>query len=386
MALAITQTPAVVNLAQSPIPFTVSENSSVKYNNAFQYNADLYYWTGSNTNSGSAPNYILAKYPNQSEVGIFDVSRILNSTLQELAIQNQSNVGYFACEFYGQWLDFNTYVTGSRVRSQTYKYIDGYGVFQEPIGQEVYDKTPHWPLMTDGPVTQSAFDFNYGSSSVYIGDAGTTIPNKLVYTTNIGSFDYPLSGSDTTSGQIGQYPIGLQDIATGSLTGIEWYSITPYNNSTPLGEGIMFEVVCNQKYPNIRVKWKNRYGQFDYYNFNMVNRESFSVNRSQYQPQLGSWTGTSLGYEGYNSSTLNYLVDANQGLQVNTNFIPESYNDIFKELLVSDEIYWVYNEEDNLVRPITIKTSNITFKTGVVDKLIQYTFDFDWGQQYKLLM
>ena len=386
MSITITQTPAVVNLAQSPIPFTVNEDSAVKYNTAFQYNADLYYWTGSLTNSGSEPNYILAKYPNQSQVGIFDVSRILNSTLQELAIQNPSNTGFFAVEFYGQWLNGSNYVTGSRVRSQTYKYIDGYGIFQEPIGQPVYEKTPHWPLMTDGPVTQSAFDFNYGYSSVYVGNAGTTQPTKLVYTTNVGSFDYPLSGSNTTSGQIAQYPIALQSIATGSLIGVEWYSIRPYNNSTPLGEGIKFEVVCNQKYPNVRIKWKNRYGGFDWYNFNMVNRESFSVNRSQYQPQLGSWTGTSLGYEGYDSSTLNYLVDANQALQVNTNFLPESYNDIFKELLVSDEIYWVYDEENSLVRPITINTSNITFKTSVVDKLIQYTFDFSYGQQYKLLL
>jgi hypothetical protein len=53
---------------------------------------------------------------------------------------------------------------------------------------------------------------------------------------------------------------------------------------------------------------------------------------------------------------------------------------------VSDEIYWVYDEENNLVRPLTVQTSNIVFKTGVVDKLIQYQIDFKYGQPYKLIM
>ena len=73
-------------------------------------------------------------------------------------------------------------------------------------------------------------------------------------------------------------------------------------------------------------------------------------------------------------------------MQVNTFFIPESYNDIFKQLLVSDEIYWIYNETTGDLRPITIATQNILFKTGVVDKLIQYQFEFNYGQAYKLIM
>jgi hypothetical protein len=54
-------------------------------------------------------------------------------------------------------------------------------------------------------------------------------------------------------------------------------------------------------------------------------------------------------------------------------------------LLVSDEIYWIYNEPNDL-RPLTITTNNMVFKTGVNDKLVQYQFDFDWGQAYKLII
>jgi hypothetical protein len=54
--------------------------------------------------------------------------------------------------------------------------------------------------------------------------------------------------------------------------------------------------------------------------------------------------------------------------------------------LVSEEIYWVYDEDNDDLRPITINTPSITFKTGVNDKLIQYSFDFTWGQGYKLIV
>ena len=54
--------------------------------------------------------------------------------------------------------------------------------------------------------------------------------------------------------------------------------------------------------------------------------------------------------------------------------------------MVSDEIYVVENNPGQDVKPITISTSNMMFKTGVVDKLIKYTFDFKLGQNYKLIL
>jgi hypothetical protein len=116
----------------------------------------------------------------------------------------------------------------------------------------------------------------------------------------------------------------------------------------------------------------------------MVNKQSFETTKRSYQPQLGTWTGPTLTYTQYDSSNLNYIVDSKQSITINTDWIDESYNDIFKQLLVSEEIYWVKSATDLL--PLTINTQNVTFKTGVVDKLIQYTFEFDFGQGYKLIL
>jgi hypothetical protein len=136
----------------------------------------------------------------------------------------------------------------------------------------------------------------------------------------------------------------------------------------------------------VRIQYKNRYGQFDFINLYGASQNSFSTDRQVYQPQIGSWESTTLSYNNYDAQIKPYVVNARQTLLVNSQIIPEAYNDIFKELLVSDEIYWVYNEATGDLRPIAINQNSITFQTGVVNKTIQYSFTFDWAQNYKLII
>lgn len=384
MAISITQTPATASLAQSPIIFTVAEsNGALITSSSFQYIGELYYWTGSIINSGSA-DYTISKFPNTSNVGIFDLNRIINSTLTDLLIQNTSNVMYFAVDFYPQYLSGSIFVTGSHVKSSLYKALDGYGIFPEAIGQEIYSKSAYWPLMTDAPTTQSVLIDDIGYSGVYIGNVGTTQPTKLVYTSNLTTAETYFTASTATSGQIASYVTSPSNSGFPlSTTNLEYYTIQAYNGATPLGTKLRYDVVCKQKYPNVRISWKNRYGQFDWYSFYMVNRKSFQTTKKTYQPQLGTWEGSTLSYQSYDSSNLNYIVDSTQTLQVNTFWLDDDYNDWFKQLLVSDEIYYW---DGTTARPLTIATSNIQFKTGVNDKLIQYQFDFNLGQNYKLIM
>ncbi len=387
MAISITQTPASCSLAQSPIIFTVSENTPVYTSSSFQYVGELYYWQGNLFQSSSVPDYTILKFPNTSTVGIFDLNRIINSTLTDLRIDNSSNVMYYAVDFYWQYLSGSTYVTGSHVRSQTYRALDGYGIFPEPIGQQIYDKTPFWPLMTDGPVTQSVLLSDVGTMGVFIGNVGDTVPDRVTFTSNLGtSTDLITENATTTSLCILNYAQAPSNAGFPfSTSGLEWYSIQAFSGSTPIGNGVRFEVVCDTKYPNQRIAFKNRYGQFDYIDMNEVSRQSFQTEKRTYSPQIGTWEDSTFSYQSTDSSVLNYVSDSKQSLSANTNWLTEDWNEIIKQLLVSDELYWV-DTKFNVVRPITIATQNMTFKTGVVDKLIQYQFEFNFGQSYKLIL
>jgi hypothetical protein len=387
MALSIIQFPATASLAQSPMIFSLSSSTDTTQSN-FQYTAELSYWSGGEADSGSV-KYTLVKYPNSAGVGLFDVSRIINSTLVDLAIQNTSNVKYYKCRFGTQFTSGSRIVTGSdKTDSGIYKALDGYGIFQEPIGQQISNKTPFWPIMTDGPVTQSVFDNNIGSASVYVGDVSGSIPTSIFYSSSIGTASLTLpTASGTTQTEIAQFP--MFPSASGfplSTIGLTEYTIQPQSGSTLIGSPIRFEVTCVQKYPNVRIKWKNRFGQFDWLNFYGVSQNGMQVDRQVYQPQIGSWDSSTLSYNNYDAQIKPYVVNAKQNLLVNSQILPQSYNDIFKELLVSDEIYWIYDEDNNDVRPIAINQNSIQFKTGVVDKTIQYTFTFDWAQNYKLII
>jgi len=387
MSYSFIQTPATMSLAQSPVIFSVSSSANVGQTN-FQYIGELTIWTGSVSASGSGDTWTLAKYPSaQGFTGIFDVSRIVNSTQTTLTQTNVSAVSYLKFISYSRYQSGSSYITGSPISSNVYKAVDGYQIFPETIGENAYDMTPHWPLMTDGPATQSVFIDNIGQGAVYVGNIGTTIPTKIVYSGSTGNGEYALTAADGNSNnEVRTYPQAPAE--TGfplTLLGLSTYTLQAYSGSTPLGSKITFNVDCIQKYPNIRIKWKNRYSEFDYFNFYMVNRKSFTSTKRTYQPQIGSWQQRTLAYNEYDSQTLNYIVDSNQNMSVNSFWIPESYNDIFKQLLVSNEIYWMQENTTN-VKPLTIITQNINFKTGVNDHLIQYQFDFQFGQNYKLII
>jgi len=388
MALSLLQTPASCSFAQSPIIFSLNESDTATLtSSSFQYVGDLYYWQGGPNASSSVADYTISKFPNTVGAGLFDLNRIINSTLTDYAQANTSNVMYFAVDFYWQYYTGTAYVTGSHLKSSTYKAVDGYGIFPESIGQQIQTTTPYWPLLTDGPATQSAFLDNRGLSGVYGGNIGATTPTKIVYTGNTGTADYTLTANVSSSGQVQQYPIGpSQSGFPLSTTGLTYFTVQPYNGASALGLPIRYNIDCEQKYPNVRIKWKNRYGQFDYLNFYGVSQNGMQVDRQQYQPQIGSWDSSTLSYQSYDSQIKPYVVNAKQTLLVNSQFVSQDYNDIFKQLLVSDEIYWVYDEANDDLRPIAINQDSITFKTGVVDKTIQYSFTFDWAQNYKLII
>ena len=377
MSFSITQEPEEIVASQSPIVFTVYEtDTAITTTGSFQYVNELYYWTGSSTNSGSEAQYTLVKYPNENSRGIFDVSKVLNSLFVQPVEENPSQTFYFAVDAYYQWRDgSNTLKTGSHVISDTYTVVDSYALWGEPINQALYNKTDFWPILSSNVATQSYTDNNFIDFQVWT--SGST---SLRFT--------PTGGATTFESITGSNDLTNEKIQTVRYTppNDNGFYVTAMNVLTEASERIYFDYKCPTKYDNIRIKWKNRFGAFDFFNFDLVSREQFKVTRQKYQPQLGNWNSTQFSYNDYDSQIQNYLTDTDQTIRVNSDYVSQDYNDTFKELMVSDEIYWIYDESNNDIRPISIDTSTLTIKTNVVNKLIQYAFDFTYGQPYKLQM
>ena len=413
MAITFLQTSGQVDFSQSPMVFAVSESNEEAYtSSSMQFVMELKYWQGNRlTGAPDEPNYTLQKYPNPSGSGIFDVSRIVTSLFTEPRAANSSSIYNFSVNSYIQYQTSpsSSFFTGSHLSVTPGQSIDGYQLFQDPLqgslGDRIYESTPFWPMMTDGPVSQSYFAENYGRMSIWTGQPvnQSYVAMGIVYSSSFAGEDnnivIPVTESQESTECVYTFPISPNepdwplDSDPNNIGNFEVFLVsgsTNYDGSNKIGNSLHFDLECTKKYPNVRIKWKNRFGQWDYFNFNLVSTETFNTERSRYQPQIGTWTDRTLTYNDYDSAIQNYITDSTLKLSVNTDYVNEDYNEIFKQLMVSDEIYWVYEEGSELnntekLKPLAIDTSSFNLKTGVVDKLIQYQFTFTQGQGYKLI-
>ncbi len=413
MAITFLQTSGQVDFSQSPMVYAVSESNAEAYtSSSMQFVMELKYWQGNRlTGAPDEASYTLQKFPNPSGSGIFDVSRIVTSLFTEPRAANSSSIYNFSVESYIQYKTSpsSSFFTGSHLAVTAGQSIDGYQLFQDPLqgslGDTIYQSTPFWPMMTDGPVSQSYFEENYGRMSIWTGQPvnQSYIAMGIVYSSSFAGEDnniiVPVTQSNESTQCVYTFPISPNepdwplDSDPNNIGNFEIFLVsgsTNYDGSNKIGNSLHFDLECTKKYPNVRIKWKNRFGQWDYFNFNLVSRETFNTERSKYQPQIGTWASRTLTYNDYDSAIQNYITDSTLKLSVNTDYVNEDYNEIFKQLMVSDEIYWVYEEGSELnntekLKPLAIDNTSFNLKTGVVDKLIQYQFTFTQGQGYKLI-
>tara|TARA_R100000951_G_scaffold364_1_gene1967 strand:+ start:264 stop:1511 length:1248 start_codon:yes stop_codon:yes gene_type:complete len=414
MSISYLQDPGQVCFSQSPLVYAVSESNAEAYtSSSFQYVMEVKYWEGNRLSVPTVSNYTLQKYPNISGSGIFDLSRIATSLFTEPRAAESSSVYNVKVDSYIQFQTSpsSSFFTGSHVGSSAIQVFDGYQLFQDNVqgaitNGPIVSSSVYWPIMSDGPASQSYFRENYGRMSLWTGQPTNAkyIATGIVYSSSFDGEDQAVvvavSSSNESGNCVQTFPISPNepdwplDNDPNSIGNFEIFLVSGstenYDGTNRITDRLHFDLECTKKYPNIRIKWKNRFGQWDNFNFNLVSQQSFNTQRSRYQPQIGTWDSRTLSYEDYESAIQNYITDSTLKLSVNTDYVNEDYNEIFKQLMVSDEIYWVYeegSEQDGTekVKPLAIDDSTFNLKTNVVDKLIQYSFRFTQGQGYKLI-
>jgi len=127
-------------------------------------------------------------------------------------------------------------------------------------------------------------------------------------------------------------------------------------------------ILCEIKYTPVKVSFINKFGVIQDLVFFKKREDSFNTTQQDFKANILR-NGTYVPHTGQ-KQIINKQASAK--LKLSTGFYPEEFNEVFKQLQYSIN-YWIDDE------PAILTGSNFAFKTSVNDKLINYSFDFEYA-------
>ena len=239
------------------------------------------------------------------------------------------NTNYLAFDGYGYYTEeANPELSRTLLQSNTDMYVESGKRVQVPVYTDVVDFVEFY----NNSVLQSRVTITPSlNSNAQIKYAGTTATIDEIRV---------LSGSDTET--INVYQIGE-------------CKFTPY-----------------------KVTFVNKFGALQNVYFFKKSVESINTTSERYKASI--FNQESLAYDVQNHQYREFLKQGKESITMNTGFISEQYNEVIKQLLLSEQI-WVTQDVDGIstILPMNLKTQTLQYKTSVNDKLINYTLDFDYS-------
>ena len=162
-----------------------------------------------------------------------------------------------------------------------------------------------------------------------------------------------------------------------------------YTDSNGESKSISIECIDECRNTPYKISFINKFGVMQDIWFFARRRDGISSQREQYKKTTLK-NGESAA--SYNVSDHQRVYLENQGresITMNTGFIHESYNEVMKQLLVSEYVY-IHDDERgsptnpsyNLAVPINVVTSSLDIKTRRDDKLINYELQFEMDSEF----
>ena len=215
-------------------------------------------------------------------------------------------------------------------------------------------------------------DVSIGNTARY---ADEIIQGEFVEIISVGSTDYTLIGASSNT-------VGSVFYADGAASGSGIAISLEYGK---LSKPYIFEMVsdsnCNSSlYEGKNIAWKNKYGVWDYYFFDGATSDKESYSRKTQRENIaGSWNAAAFELNTYERGKVD-KVEGNKQTNINTRYIGEEWNEHFKGLLMSNEVQII---ESGKSYPINIKDSSLNIKTNLKDKLVQYSFNYEYAHALK---
>ena len=344
---------------------------------------DLYIYTGTQTTSRGAITYSLESTAYDDYVK-FDISELIKD--------------YLTIEFNGRyesqtvWVDYQitTYV-GSTPQTPLpmvqKSAFYGYGYFEDKYNPQLNEAV----LMSNDIVYKLddrpliiPIDQNNVSTVTFLKNGNTIYTENITPTpSSYNQIRYITNGS----GDIGTYKDRvLYDGGTfeGSKCLNEFMNtITLYPVDTVLVDDKEIKIVNVEecKHKPYKLIFINKFGAFQDLWFFKKSSTSLDVVKSEYKSNI-AYTGII----SYNVDEHQKKILKKQGserLTLNSGFVDEQYNEVFRQLMLSDSV-WIEMEVDIndwgwVTLPVNVLNSSLDFKTSVNDGLINYTVNLEFA-------
>ena len=142
--------------------------------------------------------------------------------------------------------------------------------------------------------------------------------------------------------------------------------------TSPSGDVINYKIIDECKYTPIQVFFKNKYGVFDA--LNLFKKQSHSTT-TKHDTFVNNYI-TAGNYDTTRHQYQKLNVTAKDKIKTNSGYILEAENEIYKELLQSETVYFYENAK---LIPVNLTNSSLDFKTQLDDKLFNYSLDFEYA-------
>jgi len=357
-------------------PFFIRTPQETNANlNYFQINITVFGGLSSSTEvcDDLYATYSLQKKPLGAENSVsFDISEIVNDHIEQIF------TGTYASAKSSIWVTVATSarqedgtVIGS-VTSNTYLAQEGFNKFKEGVN---YTTEPIAML-------SSTYIQNHKGSTI-------TIPVNAERVTQVEWRNGTSVRETDTFTDNGNQNQKIQFALFTAGTFLDNALITYDSGSTTT---ITLEQVEECKYPVNKITFVNRWGALqDLFFFKKstenleatretFNRSIFEARSVQLDPpeEAGDACQESLTFNTYSTTAhakKTFNANATESIVLNTGFVNELMNPYFEELMVSEYI-WLTDSSANIF-PVNLKESSFAKKTGLNDRLINYTMSFD---------
>ena len=169
--------------------------------------------------------------------------------------------------------------------------------------------------------------------------AQAKIEDQITYVTNTGNFNVDQA----------IIVVGASKTETKSITSFEKCKFIPY-----------------------KLIFINKYGAYQEIWMFGNSRLSMNTTEEKYKSNILT-NGT---YNTYDPQIKLLTKNANQSLTLNSDYYPESYNEIFRQLFLSEKVWILYNSQ---TLGVNIQSKQLTYKTSLTDSLINYTVDVNFA-------